>query len=405
MKNLLLPFTLPLFLLAIQAQADEKPAKTGFTLNGEIEGLVPGDTIKLYTTLPGGGYSLDFLTVVDRPGKFTITGDIDHTQVYLMNYRPLSGIYDESQVWRLDLMIRPGDVVKVEGTVGRIYGSLRSGGVFDDPLLQERFALVRHLNILLSDAFSKRNEAIENNDSLKVEYDREFFAIYESEDYKRMEKLREDFAENVIDSEWRVYQIIDDMGNETAKRAQAKFDRLTPEVRGSHYGKILAEMIEAKKNEVLPGAPDFNLAMADGSRATLKDFKDSYLLIYKWGSCPGSFQTDAFVQEIFHKYKDRNFGMIGITYNIDAMRQWYEIMPPEEQIGGKNGRTTLEGMLSHPWRDADITEENRKFIDDYDLQGLPMFVFISPQGELISKGYGGTLDMAVKILEDEFGAN
>lgn len=64
----------------------------GFRLEGRIEGLQAGDTLRFERILlPSWKYGPGFDVVVRKPGAFRYRGKSEHDQYYLMTYRPKAG--------------------------------------------------------------------------------------------------------------------------------------------------------------------------------------------------------------------------------------------------------------------------------------------------------------------------
>jgi len=171
--------------------------------------------------------------------------------------------------------------------------------------------------------------------------------------------------------------------------------------------------------DLVPGddAPNFHLTAIDGREITLGDCVGSYVLIYYWGLCPGSKMIDEEVIELYDKYKDKLI-LIGITESIEAIKESYhniiksenEILAYYESVGRKIARVSnptkivFENMLAHPWFDAETKTGNNKKIEvDYNFEGCPYFVFISPEGKIIARDFQEAFYIAKEKMESEFG--
>jgi len=108
---------------------------------------------------------------------------------------------------------------------------------------------------------------------------------------------------------------------------------------------------------------------------------------------------DKDVIELYNKHKD-NLIVIGITDRIDNIKSSYE----KTQSGLMNIelKPVLENMLAHPWFDAEKTDGNEKIERDYAFGGLPFFVFISPDGEIIARDFHKAFYAAKEKMETEF---
>jgi cytochrome oxidase Cu insertion factor (SCO1/SenC/PrrC family) len=181
------------------------------------------------------------------------------------------------------------------------------------------------------------------------------------------------------------------------------YEKMNDEARNSYLGKILKQEID-KLAALQPGkdAPNFHLTAIDGREISLKDCAGSYVLIYHWGLCPGSLWIDNEVIDLHNKYKDR-LKIIGITDNIETIKSLYDKAEPGHKLMGIELRPVLENMLAHPWFDAEKTGNNGKIEQDYAFGGLPYFVFISPDGKIIARGFQDAFYTAKETMEKEFG--
>ena len=59
-------------------------------------------------------------------------------------------------------------------------------------------------------------------------------------------------------------------------------------------------------------------------------------------------------------------------------------------------------MLAHPWPEVESTGDNHKITLDFAFAGLPYFVFISPDGKIISRDFRKAFDKAQEVMKSEF---
>jgi hypothetical protein len=155
--------------------------------------------------------------------------------------------------------------------------------------------------------------------------------------------------------------------------------------------------------KLTPGndAPEFNLVTLDGNNISSKDCAGSYLLLYHWGMCPGSVLNDKEFTEFYNKHKD-HLKMIGITDDIGTIRSLYEQVKPDDEMMGAKLKPILENMLVHPWIEVEDKDDNHKLSTDFLFGGYPYFVFISPDGKMIAKGFYDAFDKAKETLQAAF---
>ena len=174
------------------------------------------------------------------------------------------------------------------------------------------------------------------------------------------------------------------------------------EAQNSFFGQILKQEIE-RVAVLVPGnkAPDFHLTSLDGKEISLADCAGSYVLIYHWGLCPGSFTIEQQVVDLYNAYKDHLI-IVGITDKIEDIQNLYESIGPDDKFGDLELRPTLASMLNHPWFEAEKTGDNDRIDADYAFAGLPYFIFISPDGKIIARDFHAAFNTAKKTMEAEF---
>ena len=187
------------------------------------------------------------------------------------------------------------------------------------------------------------------------------------------------------------------------KEMKENYARFSSEVQNSYYGKCIKETIEALE-ALAPGqfAPYFKLISTNGNTITLDMFKGKYLLIYHFGMCPGSMQVDKSVANLYNKYSD-NLNVVSYTSSLKAIEELYDKMKDGDKVMGMDIKSVLKGMLNHPWEhvvESESTSENIQLNKKYKFIGLPYFIFISPEGKMIERGYHSAFNEATNILKN-----
>lgn len=114
----------------------------GFRLEGRIEGLQAGDTLRFERILlPSWKYGPGFDVVVRKPGAFRYRGKSEHDQYYLMTYRPKAGRAAAGDRGGRPVIVRPGDRIGMTGSTDAIYYCRLGGGIYDEPMLSSLLAV------------------------------------------------------------------------------------------------------------------------------------------------------------------------------------------------------------------------------------------------------------------------
>ena len=377
-----------------------------FTIHGDIDGLMPGYTLLFErVTLPGFKLDFAFDVIVKSQNEFTYSGLHENIGYYMMTYKPTSGKVTGSDRRGKDLLIKDGST-RMIGTADQIYYCSLEGDLYDNEALREALRLEISLGKERGGLMRIIEEARETGDTIKVkEYSDKFnaFQFEHQEDFQKLSQLKNEFYEKFPSSDHTVLDALQGVNSSPFEVSQSKYEKMNNDAQNSYFGKILKQEID-KSAALQPGndAPDFRLTAIDGKEITLGDCAGSYVLIYHWGMCPGSITMDGMVIDLYNKYKDR-LKVIGITDRIEMIKNVYDNAKPGDELMNIELKPVLEGMLSHPWFDAEKTGDNGKIETDYAFAGLPFFVFISPEGKIIERDFIKAFFVAKSTMESESG--
>jgi hypothetical protein len=399
MKKIL--FCLLIYFVAMNGNA------MSFTIQGKIEGLMPGDTLYFEkVTLPGFILDFAFKVIVEQPNEFTFSGSHEHVGYYMMTYKPVSGIVVPGDMRGLTMLIKDG-TTRLIGTTDQIYYSRLEGGLYDNDTLQEVMQLGISLGKERSGLLRLAEEARIADDLVRMrEYGDKFnsFHFERREDFQRLSQLWNEFYEKYPSSEHTIVAALQRVISRPLETSLSGFEKMNEEARNSHFGKLLKQEID-RMTALQPGnnAPDFHLIAIDGREITLVDCAGSYVLIYHWGLCPGSLQINGQVIDLHNRFKEHLI-VIGITNSIERIRNLYDNTSPDDKFMHLELKPILANMLAHSWFEAETTiGNNGKITADYAIAGLPFFVFISPDGKIIARGFSPAFFEAKNIMEAEFG--
>lgn len=369
-------------------------------ITGRIEGLEKGDTLVFeYTNLPKWDTKEAFRVVISKDNEFRYQGTQDHTQLYLMRYHPIGAAVDPSEKLGLSFIVGEKPV-HISGTRRNIYHSSLSGGDYDKQLASI-LQLEDSLGIARSEVLRKIDIAREAKDQkASAQYGNEFnnFQRINAAHFSRLRAMEAAYCAS--NSSEYVASELCQQSFKPLEFLQTGYDRLTPEVQKSYYGTLLNSII-AKILSLQPGqtAPDFQLTTIDGKKIGLSDFRGKYLMIYNFGLCPGSMAIDSRVSELHNKYGNK-VEVIGMTDSKKDIEALYESTSVGDSLMGMDLHVILKGMTSHPWRYEVLNKvsENEFFGDLYSVQGLPYFIFISPEGKIVDRGFTEVVGKAYDVI-------
>ena len=380
-----------------------------FTIQGNIEGLMPGDTLTFERfTIPGFHSELAFQVIVEKPNEFTYTGTHEHIGSYIMTYKPVSGTVARSDRTGLSILIEDG-TTRLTGTTADIYRLSIQGGLYDSEALQE----IRQLDNLLGkermNLMRLVDEARAVGDSIKMREYGDRFNTFRSErqdDFQRLSQLQNAFYEAYPNSPHTIVSTLQMIMTAPFETTLSRFEKMNDEARNSYFGQILTREI-GRMEALQPGnsAPDFHLITTEGREISLSDLAGSYVLIYHWGLCPGSLQVNNWVVDLHNQFSE-HLVIIGVTDRIEVIRNLYDNTQPGSMfMNNLELKPILANMLAHPWLDAErIIGNNNQIATDFAFGGLPFFVFISPDGKIISRDFFSTFNIARNRMEEKFGA-
>jgi hypothetical protein len=392
-----------------------------FTVTAKIAGMQKGDTLRFSEIiLPGWGNKFSFDVVAQKDGYAFYSGSHSHDQLYLIEYYPVDKKVAASDRKGKEILISDGNYT-LSGDRESIYYCVAGGKTYDAEL--SKILIARDsLSSLRGGLAKKIINAFAEKDTVNAQkFIGEFngFGYYHKADNERIEAQMKKYVAT-HGNEFCALGILKD-SYKPYEELRGRYDSLSRAGKQSHYGKQVASLLQ-KMEAVNVGktAPDFEITVADKSTAgaasnsaavaaagnsaasaaaagnqsrfvtyRLSDFKGKYVLIYHYGLCPGTFQIDSSVIDLYKKHSDK-LVVIGITDSYAQLRRTLKNTSPDDSMGNINVKDMITELLNHPWPvDAEVAEANNKaLIDSYFLQGLPYFVFISPDGKILARSIG-----------------
>lgn len=136
-----------------------------------------------------------------------------------------------------------------------------------------------------------------------------------------------------------------------------------------HYGEQL-KLLYDEKQLLARGqpAPTFTLEDVDGNLVSLNDFKGKYVYIDFWQTlCPRSGRELPYLLDLHSDYENDNIEFVSISVNEDE-NVWRDYVKKNKDIG-----TSLR--VTQSW--------DSKTYSDYQVSGLPTFILIDTEGNII----------------------
>ena len=404
--------TLLSIFLAFTAATALPAQEQKFTVSGNIEGLEAGDTLRFEQIIMPDWKTGDcFDIVLKKDGKFRYKGTQAHDQYYSMRYLPVSGDIPVCDRTGKSIIISDKNHIRLSGTREDIFYCSIDGGIYDEPQLAEYLSVEDSLGRERGYCRRKAKEAYAAGDKETAsEYEARFNSFFRDNPGRDRSKA---LQKKYFDShpEGTLYTLVEHvlrMDYTPVEDLKSIGEKLSPEAKDSYYGKLFINRIK-EIEAIAPGnpAPDFTLTFTDGTSATKDDFKGQYLLIYHWGTCPGSMQIDPEVQDFYREYKDSGLSVVGLTASLEHFRSFADGVEPGSsapELGIDDLKARVTGMLEHPWKEAETGHpENQKTADTFMISGLPYFLFIGPDGTILAKDFQPAFYHAKETLQKTVG--
>lgn len=118
-------------------------------------------------------------------------------------------------------------------------------------------------------------------------------------------------------------------------------------------------------------SPKFDYINQKGGKTSLESLKGKYVYIDIWATwCEPCLKEIPSLQKVEEQYKNKNIEFVSIS--IDALKhqeKWNKFVI-EKQLGG------IQLLAENEW--------DSKFLKEYNVQGVPTFILIDPDGNIVS---------------------
>ena len=119
-------------------------------------------------------------------------------------------------------------------------------------------------------------------------------------------------------------------------------------------------------------SPKFtNYRNHDGSTTSLEDLLGKYVYIDVWATwCGPCIREIPALKEVEHNYGDKNIQFVSVSIDKEKDFDTWTTMVTDKSLGG------VQLFADNDW--------NSKFVKDYEIQGIPRFILIDPNGNIVS---------------------
>lgn len=152
------------------------------------------------------------------------------------------------------------------------------------------------------------------------------------------------------------------------------------------YNTFHNSLIRLAKGQVSPKF--FNYKNHVGGTSSLEDLKGKYVYIDIWATWCGPCKKEIpFLKEVEKSYHNKNIEFVSISIDqIKDYEKWKKMVIGED-LGG------IQLFADDAW--------NSKFIKDYSITGIPRFILLDPQGNILDSNAPRPSDEKLIALFDE----
>lgn len=378
-----------------------KAQNTKFTLDGTIKGKSDGFIYIGYTDNDGKQKS-DSAAIINNAFKFV--GDVkDLSNAYLRSSLKIRNMEDLNFA---SFFIEPSQM-KLELVVNDFKNYKLIGSKTDDESrkLSLQKAPIRDEMKPILDAYNIANAAYSKAIKDKLTQEAQDVLHKKANDLRdqfepfnnRMDKIDYAFIAANPNSFLSAYLMIFKVSGLSLDSVKLFYNKMTPKVQKSTYGKQIAEgIIKLQKGSPGAIATVFSATDINGKPLSLTDFKGKYVLLDFWASwCVPCREGNPHLKTLYAKYKDKGFEIIGVSDDDSKPDAWKNAVA-QDQIGiWKHILRGLKLTSSGYDRTNDISE-------NFGIHTLPTKILIDKNGKIIGRyGGGGEDDAAMdkKLIE------
>lgn len=381
-----------------------------FTINGRLSGA-PVDSVLFYYQDAAGKYAHIEKPVVN--GQFKLSGEIAQPESSRIMFKKTGEVisrYEEQDRLR-EFYIEPS-VLIISGDPADLKSLKLTGSKTEDEYgeLDAKIAPIREEEKPLEEKYAKANKAYMDAEKAKKDAKTLETLKYKAADLHdqfdpfnlRIKKVSYQFFLDHPNSYVTLDMMRYDVSNMSLDSAKRVYDAFNNELKTTDAAKEIAKNIK-QVEAGSPGAmaPLFTKTDINGKKLSLSDFKGKYVMLDFWASwCVPCRKSNPHMIELYHKYKNKGFDVIGIADDDGKPAIWNAAV---KQDGVGIWHNVTRGLN---W---DLLRADKPNPDDLDQQygiaSIPTKILIGPDGKILGRfgdSFGGSEEDMDKMLASIF---
>ena len=107
-----------------------------------------------------------------------------------------------------------------------------------------------------------------------------------------------------------------------------------------------------------------------GGTMSLDDLKGKYVYVDVWATWCGPCKREIpFLKEVEKQYHDKNIAFVSVSIDRRQDHEAWKAMVEDKELGG------IQLFADNDWKS--------QFVTDYKIQGIPRFILIDPEGNIV----------------------
>src|SRR5690606_17781133 len=179
--------------------------------------------------------------------------------------------------------------------------------------------------------------------------------------------------------------------NPANEMSEELYKELMANVTDENFKKELTEKFEKIKTLVKGNpSPKFNYENHKGGTTSLDDLKGKFVYIDVWATWCGPCKAEIpFLKEVEKIYHGKNIEFVSISIDNEKDHETWKNFVTEQQLGG------IQLYADNAWQS--------QFVKDYVIDGIPRFILIDTDGNIVSGDAPRPSDEKLIELFDELG--